>query len=379
MRPRAGRTHDLEQGAYTLTTLFSTFGLGDLTLSNRMVMAPMTRNRASDNGAPTPLMVEHYRQRATAGLIVSESVPVSQQGVGYPFTPGLFEIEQSTGWLRVVNAVHSEGGRIFAQLQHCGRISHPDHQKGSLAPVAPSALRPAGHAVTKAGFQDFVTPRELDAVEIAEIVGQFRAAAELASAAGFDGIEVHGANGYLIDQFLRDGTNQRSDAYGGSVNKRMRFLHEVLDAVSEVFPTGRIGLRLTPENSFNDMTDSAPQSHFEHIVSSIAARGLAYLHILEGDMTGAPKRVDYRKLRELFRGAYIANNGYDKHRAQEALVNGDADLVAFGAPFLANPDLVRRYRENLLLNKIDQSTFYGGDATGYTDYPFAGADLKPAA
>ena len=362
-----------------MNTLFSSYRLGDLTLNNRMVMAPMTRNRASESGAPTAIMVEYYQQRATAGLIVSESAPVSQQGVGYPHTPGLFDTEQSTGWSRVVNAVHSEGGRIFAQLQHCGRISHPSHQKDGSVPVAPSAVRPKGHSVTTAGYQDFVTPRALDTGEMAEVVGQFKVAAKYALDAGFDGIEVHGANGYLIDQFLRDGTNQRADAYGGSIGKRLRFLHEVLDAVTEIFPSDRVGLRLTPENSFNDMADSAPQAHFEYIVSSIAEHGLAYLHILEGDMTGTQKQVDYRKLRELFRGVYIANNGYDKCRAQETLESGDADLVAFGAPFLANPDLVRRYREDLPLNNVDQTTFYGGDATGYTDYPFARIDLKPAA
>lgn len=359
--------------------LFSPVSFGDLTLANRMVMAPMTRNRASSDGVPTPLMIEHYRQRATAGLIISESAPVSAQGVGYPHTPGLFTTEQSAGWLRLVNAVHAEGGRIFAQLQHCGRISHPSHQIDDALPVAPSAIQPKGHAVTSSGFLDFFMPRALETSDIRDIVAQFKSAAEFAKAAGFDGVEVHGANGYLIDQFLRDGTNKRTDDYGGGIEKRMRFLDEVLDAVFDVFPATRVGLRLTPENSFNDMSDSAPQSHFEHIVSAIASRGLAYLHVLEGDMTGAPKQVNYRKLKDLFKGTYIGNNGYSKERAQTALAAGDVDLVAFGIPFLANPDLVRRYRENLSLNTIDSTTFYGGDATGYTDYPVAAEGLKPAA
>lgn len=228
-------------------------------------------------------------------------------------------------------------------------------------------------------MQDYVAPRALDASEIQDVVDQFRSAAENALAAGFDGIEVHGANGYLIDQFLRDGSNQRTDDYGGNVENRMRFLNEVLDAVSEVFPASRIGLRLTPENSFNSMSDSNPQEHFEFFAANLATRELGYLHILEGDMTGAALTVNYRKLRDLFGGVYIANNGYDLARANAAIANGSADLVAFGTPFLANPDLVRRYREGLPLNKVDYSTFYGGDETGYTDYPAAIQEFQSAA
>ncbi len=359
--------------------LYSAFALGDLSLPNRMVMAPMTRNRASRDGVATAIMAEHYRQRATAGLIISESSPVSAEAVGYPHTPGLFTEEQSLGWRGVVEAVHGEGGRIFAQLQHCGRISHPSHQAGRVLPVAPSAIRPEGKAVTAAGFEDFVTPRALEESEVTDAAQQFRKAAEHARAAGFDGVEIHGANGYLIDQFLRDGSNKRSDAYGGTLEKRMRFLEEVLDGVTSVFPASRVGLRLTPENSFNDMSDSNPQVHFEVIVSALADRGLAYLHMLEGDMTGAPKQVDYRRLRDLFGGAYIANKGYDRASGEAAIASGAADLVAFGVPFLANPDLVQRYREGLALNEADQATFYGGDARGYTDYPFADSAMTSAA
>jgi N-ethylmaleimide reductase len=359
--------------------LFNTFQLSDLPLSNRMVMAPMTRNRADGDGNVTPIMVSHYQQRASAGLIIAESTTVSPEAVGYPFTPGLFTDTHVSSWLRLTNAVHSAGGRIFVQLQHCGRISHPSLQPREAVPVAPSPVRPSGKAVTYAGMQDFVTPRELMLQEITGLVAQFRHAAELAKRAGFDGVEIHGANGYLIDQFLRDGSNRRSDAYGGSVGNRMRLLNEILDAVSEVWPAGRIGVRLTPENSFNSMGDSDPQAHFEYIVRELGARGLAYVHVLQGDMSKKSSAVDYRALRSCFAGTYIANNGYDLDLARQAIANGDADLVAFGLPFLANPDLVRRYRQGLPLNTADPATFYGGGDAGYTDYPFFTGEEPSAA
>lgn len=349
--------------------LFEPFQLGDLTLANRMVMAPMTRNRAGEDGVVPGLMATYYQQRAGAGLIVTESVPVSAAAVGYPFTPGIHTDAQAAGWLRVTNAVHSAGGRIFVQLQHCGRISHPSLQHDGATPVAPSALRPSGQAVTYAGMQDFVTPRALEGHEIPGIVAQFRHAAETARRAGFDGVEIHGANGYIIDQFLRDGSNHRTDAYGGSAPNRMRLLNEVLDAVTAVWPSRRVGVRLTPENSFNSMSDSDPQAHFGYFFEQLSLRGLAYVHVLEGDMMSKTGRLDYRALRSAFAGPYVANNGYDLARASTAIRSGDADLVAFGIPFLANPDLVRRYRDNLPLNLADPSTFYSGSATGYTDYP----------
>ncbi|HEX2116297.1 MAG TPA: alkene reductase [Alphaproteobacteria bacterium] len=350
--------------------LFKSFQLGDLTLANRMVMAPMTRNRADENGVVPRMMVTYYQQRASAGLIVTESVPVSAEGVGYPFTPGIYTDAQVASWLRVTNAVRSAGGRIFVQLQHCGRISHPGLLPNNATPVGPSALRPAGQAVTYSGMQDFVTPRALEAREIPGLVAQFQRAAEMARRAGFDGVEVHGANGYIIDQFLRDGTNRRTDAYGGNVQNRMRLLNEILDAIGAVWPARRVGVRLTPENSFNSMSDSDPQAHFGYFFEQLGPRGLAYVHVLEGDMMTKASALDYRALRARFAGSYIANNGYDLLRAQAALRDGAADLVAFGIPFLANPDLVRRYRENLPLNLADPSTFYGGSETGYTDYPF---------
>lgn len=349
--------------------LFEPVRLGDLMLANRLVMAPMTRNRAGESGVVAPMTATYYQQRASAGLIVTESAPVSAQGIGYPFTPGIFTEAQAASWLRVSDAVRSAGGRIFIQLQHCGRISHPALQPDNALPVAPSALRPSGQAITYSGPQDFVRPRALETGELADIVAQFQRAAELARLAGFDGVEVHGANGYLIDQFLRDGSNGRNDRYGGNARNRLRLLNEILDAVCTIWPAHRVGVRLTPENSFNAMADSDPQTHFTYFAGQLGQRGLAYLHVLEGDMMTKDSAVDYRALRAAFGGSYIANNGYDRVRARAAIRGGAADLVAFGAPFIANPDLVRRYRDDLPLNDPDPATFYGGGEAGYTDYP----------
>ncbi len=357
--------------------LFEPYRLGDLDLANRMVMAPLTRNRADENGVATPMMATYYRQRASAGLIITESAPVSAQGVGYPATPGIYTDAQVQGWLGVTEAVHAEGGSIFIQLQHCGRISHPSMQADGVAPVAPSALQPEGQAVTYTGMQDFVTPRALETDEIPGIVAQFRHGAEMAKRAGFDGVEVHGANGYIIDQFLRDASNQRNDAYGGSAPNRMRLLNEILDAVCAVWPAGRVGVRLSPENGFNSMSDSDPQAHFGYFIEQLSERGLAYVHVLEGDMMTKSSALNYLDLSEKFSGPYIANNAYDLERAQSALHSGAADLIAFGIPFLANPDLVRRYQERLPLNEADPNTFYGGGEAGYTDYPFC--DAQPVA
>ena len=355
--------------------LFDPFKMGDLTLANRMVMAPMTRNRADQNGIVSPMMETYYQQRSSAGLIIAESAPVSADGVGYPATPGIYTEAQAVSWLRLTNAVHSTGGHIFGQLQHCGRISHPSLLPNNATPVAPSALQPAGQAVTYTGMKNFVTPRALNISEIPGIMAQFRLGAEMAKRAGFDGVEVHGANGYIIDQFLRDGSNHRTDAYGGSMQHRMRLLNEILDVVCEVWPARRVGVRLTPENSFNSMSDSNPQEHFEYFVEQLSSRGLAYVHVLEGDMMTKNSSVNYRVLRSKFTGTYIANNGYDLVRAQTAIRSGAANLVAFGIPFLSNPDLVRRFRECLPLNEADPSTFYGGSEVGYTDYPFYNSEV----
>ncbi|KEA63433.1 Fmn oxidoreductase protein [Marinobacterium lacunae] len=350
-------------------SLFDAIQLGDLTLANRMVMAPMTRNRADANGMTTPMMVTHYRERAGAGLIITESTPVSPQAIGYPFTPGLYTDAHVESWRRVTDAVHEEGGHIFIQLQHCGRISHPSFQPDNGLPVGPSAIRPEGQSVTYTGMQDFVTPHALQTNEIRDVVEQFKNSAELAKRAGFDGVEVHGANGYIIDQFLRDGSNHRNDAYGGNVENRMRLLNEILDEVSSVWPAHRVGVRLSPENSFNSMSDSAPQTHFEYFAEQLGRRGLAYLHVLEGDMMTKVSVINYSDFARKYDGVYIANNGYNLESAQESIGNGVADMIAFGVPFLANPDLVRRYKENLSLNDVDASTFYGGDEKGYNDYP----------
>lgn len=349
--------------------LFDPFSMGDLTLANRLVMAPMTRNRAAENGVVPSMMATYYRQRASAGLIITESVPVSAEGVGYPATPGIYTEVQAMSWRGVTHAVHSAGGQIFIQLQYCGRISHPTLLPDNITPVAPSALRPAGQTVTSTGMQDFVTPRALETREIPDIVAKFQRGSEIAKRAGFDGVEIHGANGYLIDQFLRDGSNRRADMYGGSVQNRMRLLNEILDAVCAVWPARRVGVRLSPENSFNSMSDSDPQAHFGYFLGQLSLRDLAYVHMLEGDMLTKASAVDYRALRPNFSGPYIANNGYDFARAQRAVRDGAADLVAFGIPFLANPDLVRRFRENLPVNTADRSTFYGGSEVGYIDYP----------
>ena len=351
--------------------LFAPFMLSDMLLSNRIVMAPMTRNRAAPDGIPSPLMAIHYGQRGDAGLVISESAPVSAQGVGYPGTPGMYTEEQAQGWRKVTDAVHAKGGHIFAQLQHCGRISHPSLQVDEELPAAPSAIKPEGLAVTYGGMQPFLTPRELTTAEIPQVVDQFKRAAAVAKAAGFDGVEIHAANGYLIDQFLRDGSNQRGDRYGGSPAKRLTFLLEIVAAVSEIWPKGRMGLRFSPENCFNDMRDSDPAAHFGYYAEELSKLHLAYLHVLEGDMSAAEPLVDYGDLRRRFGGTYIANNGYSRARAMAAIEQGSADLIAFGKPFIANPDLVARLRHDLPLATPDSATFYGGDERGYTDYPTA--------
>lgn len=353
------------------TNLFSDVTIGKLKLNNRMVMAPLTRNRAAQGNVPQAMNVEYYRQRASAGLIITEATQVSPEGVGYPATPGIHSEQQVAGWQKVSDAVHSEGGLIFNQLWFCGRISHPDLLPDKQLPVAPSAIRAEGEAITYEGMKAFVEPHALEINEIKNIVAQYKHAAQMAKQAGFDGVEIHAANGYLIDQFLRDGSNQRSDEYGGNAENRMRFLNEVIDAVLQVWESQCVGIRLTPENSYNSMSDSNPQQHFNYFITQLNTRKLAYMHILEGDMMSQSRTVDYRALRNAYQGLYIANNGYDKSRAETAIDNGDCDLVAFGQKFLANPDLVYRFKNNLPLNEADQTTFYGGDEKGYTDYPFA--------
>ena len=353
-----------------MTDLFTPIKLGRTELRNRIVMAPLTRNRAGEGNVPTPLNVEYYAQRASAGLIITEATPISDMGHGYPATPGVHTQEQVAGWKKVVEAVHARGGKIYLQLWHVGRISHPSLLPNNQLPVAPSALKPAGQAFTYSGLQDFVTPRALETGEIPAIIEDYRKAAQNAQAAGFDGVEVHAANGYLLDQFLRDGTNQRTDQYGGSIANRARFLLKVVSVVSEVWGADRVGVRISPINPFNDIRDSNPQALFNHVAESLSAYGLAYLHVVEIGMADQePQPFDFEELRGKFQGNYMANGAYDKARGNAAIASGRADCVAYGVPFIANPDLVKRYQVDASLNQADQSTFYGGTDKGYTDYP----------
>jgi len=352
--------------------IFSPFRLGPLDLPNHVVMAPMTRNRAGPGNVPTALNATYYEQRAGAGLIVTEATQVSPQGVGYPGTPGIHSAEQVAGWKLVTDAVHSAGGRIFLQLWHVGRISHPALQPGGALPVAPSAIAPAGQAWTTNGMEAFVTPRALETSEIPGIVEDFRHGAAYAHDAGFDGVELHGANGYLIDQFLRDSTNKRTDRYGGSALNRARFLIEVTQALIGEWGGERVGVRLSPTNPYNDIADSNPAATFSIAANELNRLGIAYLHIVEpgpGDPVAAGEMPDIRFFRKIWRGPLIANKGYDLERANAVLRDGDADLVSFAALYLANPDLDQRFRRGGPFNPPDRKTFYGGAAKGYTDYP----------
>jgi N-ethylmaleimide reductase len=354
--------------------LFTPLTAGDLQLPNRIVMAPLTRSRAGAGNVPTALAALYYAQRASAGLLISEATQIDPTGQGYPATPGIYSAEQAAGWRQVTGAVHAAGGRIVLQLWHVGRISHSTFQPGGALPVAPSAIRPAGQSFTGTGMVDFETPRALETSELPGIVKAYADAATLAIDAGFDGVEIHAANGYLLDQFLRDGTNQRNDAYGGSIDNRIRLLAEVIAAVTAHIGAGRTGLRISPEQTFNDMHDSAPQALFDRVAQLASGAGLAYLHVVEGDIAGGPGAgVNYHALRSHFSGVYIANHAYDAARATQAIAEGHADAVAFGKAFIANPDLVTRLRLAAPLNVPDGDTFYGGADKGYTDYPLLSA------
>jgi N-ethylmaleimide reductase len=355
----------------TYHLLFEPFTLGTIRLANRIVMAPLTRNRALPGFVPGPLAAEYYGQRASAGLIVAEATQVSQQGQGYQDTPGIYSDDQVEGWRKVTARVHAEGGRIFLQLWHVGRVSHVDLQPGGGAPVAPSAIRAEAKTFVGGQFVDVSTPRALALEEIPGIIAAFRHGAANAIAAGFDGVEVHGANGYLLDQFAKDGANHREDRYGGSIENRARLMLEVAEAVVAEVGAARTGIRISPVTPANGVSDSDPQPLFEHIVEGLNALGLVYLHVIEG-ATGGPRDVapfDYAALRRRFKGAYIANNGYSLELADRVLAANEADLIAFGRPFIANPDFVERLERNAPMNEIDQATLYGGGAAGYTDYP----------
>ncbi|PUE38707.1 alkene reductase [Limnohabitans sp. Hippo3] len=370
-----------------MTSLFEPCQVGGIALASRIVMAPLTRNRAP-GALANARMATYYRQRANpatgAGLIITEATAISQQGQGYADVPGIWSNEQAAAWKQVTDAVHAEGGKIVMQLWHVGRVSHTSLQPGGAPPVAPSAITAKTKTVLlvngQAQFVDTSTPRALDAAELPGIVQDYRRAAANAIVAGFDGVEVHAANGYLIDQFLRSGSNQRSDAYGGSIANRARFLHEVMSAVVAEIGGDRTGIRLSPVTPANDASDDQPQPLFEHVVRLLGPMGLAFVHVIEGS-TGGPRdhqqgaqAFDYAALRQAYtaakgHGTWMLNNGYDLPLAEQALAQG-ADLVAFGRPFIANPDLGARLKQGGPFNTPDRKTFYGGDDTGYTDYPF---------
>lgn len=370
-----------------MTTLFDPIQAGDLHLANRIAMAPLTRNR-SPGAVPRPVTATYYAQRASAGLLITEGTAISHQGQGYADVPGLYAPDQIAGWREVTRAVHERGGRIVTQLWHVGRISHTDLQPGGGAPVAPSAVAARSktylidRGTGQGGFVPTSTPRALDTSELPGIVQDYVNAARQAVAhAGFDGVEIHAANGYLLDQFLKTGANQRTDGYGGSIENRARLLLEVTRAVVDAVGGGKVGIRLSPVTPANDIIDADPQPLFGYVVRQLAALGLAYVHIIEG-ATGGPRELperpfDYAALKVTYReaggqGAWMVNNGYDGAMAAEAVASGRADIVAFGKAYIANPDLVERLRTNAPLNAWDQRTFYGGGEKGYIDYPALG-------
>ena len=367
-----------------MPTLYDPLVAGDIHLANRVVMAPLTRNR-SPRAVPKPITATYYAQRATAGLLITEATAISHQGQGYADVPGLYSAEQLAGWKQVTDAVHAAGGKIVVQMWHVGRISHTSLQPDGGAPVAPSAIAAKAKTyVLKAdGTGEFVptsTPRALELAELPGIVEDYRRAARAAIDAGFDGVEIHAANGYLIDQFLRSGSNHRTDEYGGPIGNRARLLGEVVDAIVTEIGAGRTGIRISPVTPANDASDSDAQALFTHVVEKLARYPLAFVHIIEGatggdrDFKQGDVPFDYEALRTAYttaggKGVWIANNGYDREAAEAAVASGKADAVAFGRPFIANPDLVRRLKEKAPLNTPDQSTFYGGGEHGYIDYP----------
>ncbi len=364
---------DMQATGKAETDLFSPVNLGPITLANRIVMAPLTRSRAGLGDTPRALNAEYYAQRATAGLIISEATQISQQGKGYAYTPGIYTDEQVAGWKLVTDAVHAKGGHMFAQLWHVGRISHNDLQPGGGLPVAPSAIRPEGQAFTEEGFKPHPTPRALETDEIAGIVADYAHAAACARRAGFDGVEIHSANQYLLEQFIRDSSNIRTDRYGGSIENRLRIVLEVAEAVTAVWGGGeRVGIRLSPTSPGLGPNDSNPWPVYSALVEQLNRFGLVYAHVIEGKTQGSRAELpgfSFQQLRSLFRGLYIANNGFDREMALRARRENLADLVCFGRPFIGNPDLVERLRRNAPLATPAKETWYGGDAKGYTDWP----------
>lgn len=355
------------------STLHTPLKLGRITLANRIIMAPLTRGRAGESRVPNDLMATYYTQRASAGLLITEAVAISADGYGWVGAPAIYTDEQQRGWQNVVGSVHQAGGRIFMQLWHMGRVSHPDFLAGSL-PVGPSPIAAQGMSVTPSGKKPYVEPRSLTELDLAQLVEKYGAATKRALAAGFDGVEIHAANGYLLDQFLRDGSNQRQDQYGGSIENRLRFPLQVVDAVIKAADKDRVGLRISPVNPFNDMRDSNPTELFSRFAEELAKRQLAYLHVVEA----LPGHFFHVKeylpllptLRKAFPGPLIANGGYQQENGNALLDGKGADAVAFGTPFLANPDLVARFLAGAPLNSPDMATFYSPGPVGYIDYPF---------
>ena len=357
----------------TTPLLFQPTRIGDIEVSNRIVMAPLTRCRADEINGDVPgsaMNIDYYRQRSSAGLIISEGTQVSPTGKGYMSTPGIYSEAQIKDWKRITQTVHQAGSKIIAQIWHVGRITHPDITGGTL-PIAPSAIQPTVVAYTHTGKVQVPVPHALSVAEIKEVVQQYRQAAANAMLAGFDGVEIHGANGYLVDQFIRDGANQRSDEYGGSVANRCRFALEVVDACVAEIGSGRVGIRLSPLTSFNDSSDTNPQETYGHLVEALNKRKIAFIHFIEGETGGTRNKTgfDYEWARQTFKGTYIANNGYNRQMAIDAIASGHADAVAFGRLFIANPDLVERLKLNASLNAPDPKTFYTPGPIGYTDYP----------
>ncbi|MFO8099730.1 MAG: alkene reductase [Salinibacter sp.] len=355
--------------------LFDALDLGPLSLRHRVAMAPLTRNRAAEGNVPTEMNATYYRQRASAALLVSEATQVAPKGQGYPRTPGIHSEAQVDGWRKVTDAVHEADGRIFLQLWHVGRISHSAYHDGEK-PVAPSAIPAEGQVITPdLEMTDFETPRALETEEVPEVVEQYREGAANARRAGFDGVEIHAANGYLIDQFLRSGTNERTDRYGGSLENRLRFLREVTAAVTGEWGSERVGVRFSPLSPVHGTYDDTPEETFRGAAAVADDVGLAYVHLVEPNDPKPPVQDDgetgtvFRAIREAFDGALVANSNYDETTARDAIEQGYADLVAFGRSFLANPDLPRRLKEGLPVNVPDEETFYNGDEHGYTDYP----------
>jgi len=347
-----------------MTSLFEPIKLGSVSLKNRIVMAPLTRTRAAPGRIPNELMRQYYCQRAGAGLVLSEATSISPQGVGYPNTPGIWCHAHVEGWKKVTQAVHDKGGKIFLQLWHVGRVSDPEHLSGEI-PVAPSAIACDGHVSLLRPKREYIVPRALQSDEIQGVVADFAQAARNAKEAGFDGVEVHAANGYLIDQFLHDGSNQRTDEYGGSIQNRARLLMQIVDACVGIWCADRVGVHLSPQGSAHSMSDSNPEALFSHVAEQLGQRRLAFLFVRENHRPDSLLRT----IKRLFGGPIIANDGHDQQSAQRLLDEGAAEAVAFGRAFIANPDLVRRLRESQPLNAWDPSTFYGDGPKGYTDYP----------